>query len=491
MSKLERRDFIKKTVMGGIGATLLSGNVNTETQGEINKPQPKITNSNHGPCKKIIVGGAGLAGLCCAYELMKKGHDVTVLEASGRHGGHVFTVHDGLSDGLYGDFGQEHIVKPGYKLYFEYAKELGLEVIPYPRRKQIQRRIKGKFYTEKMLADAAILKQFGFNDKEVKYLSQNAWGELQTLYTAPYLDKFTDEYQPFNIGYDHLDKITASEFLKKEGASKTALEFLGGEGESALFKLWHAAILKIRGVPVFPTEIFRLKGGNQMLPNAFAKKLGQRVWLNTPVVAIKNSDAGVTVTFKKFNQEQQLSADYFVNCIPLPAFRNIPVTPAMSAEKQYIFQNLTYDSYSRFVFQASSKFWLDDGLPNINLFLEHPDLGDVWHSADEVDTHRVIVLGTGPGGVSPQRALAAFREVYPGKRDTIELAISRDWTKETFSSTCERLPFPVGELKKFWPNVMKPEGRIHFAGAYADNLNWGTEAATRSANRVANEIDKA
>ena len=491
MSKLERRDFIKKSLMGGIGATLLNGNVTAENNAQINKPVPEIINSNHGPSKKIIVGGAGLAGLCCAYELMKKGHDVTVLEASGRHGGHVFTVHDGLSDGLYGDFGQEHIVKPGYKLYFEYAKELGLEVIPYPRRKQVQRRIKGKFYTEEMLADAAVLKQFGFNDKEVKYLSQNAWGELQTLYTAPYLDKFTDEYQPFNIGYDHLDKITALEFLKKEGASKAALEFLGGEGESALFKLWYAAILNIRGVPVFPTEIFRLKGGNQMLPNAFAKKLAQRVWLNSPIVAIKNSDAGVTVTYKKFNQEQQMSADYFVNCIPLPAFRNIPVTPAMSAEKQYIFQNLTYDSYSRFVFQASSKFWLDDGLPNINLFLEHPDLGDVWHSAEEVDTHRVIVLGTGPGGVSPQRALAAFREVYPGKRDTIELAISRDWTKETFSSTCERLPFPIGELNKFWPNVMKPEGRIHFAGAYADNLNWGTEAATRSANRVANDIDKA
>ncbi len=491
MSKLERRDFIKKTVMGGIGATLLSGNVIAESNGQINKTEPEIGDTNDGPSKKIIVGGAGLGGLCCAYELMKKGHDVTVLEASGRHGGHIFTVHDGLSDGLYGDFGQEHIVKPGYKLYFEYAKEFGLEVLPYPRRKEVQRQIKGKFYTEEMLADATVLKQFGFNDNEVKYLSQNAWGELQTLYTAPYLEKFTDEYQPFNIGYDHLDKITAAEFLKKEGASKTALEFLGGEGESALFKLWYAAILKIRGVPVFPTEVFRLKGGNQMLPNAFAKKLAQRVWLNSPIIAIKNSDAGVTVTYKKFNGEQQLSADYFVNCIPLPAFRNIPVTPAMPAEKQYIFQNLTYDSYSRFVFQASSKFWLDDGLPNINLFLDHPDLGDVWHSAEEVDTFRVIVLGTGPGGVSPQRALAAFREVYPGKKDTIELAISRDWTKEAFSSTCERLPFPVGELKKFWPNVMKPEGRIHFAGAYADNLNWGTEAATRSANRVANEIDKA
>ena len=52
-----------------------------------------------------------------------------------------------------------------------------------------------------------------------------------------------------------------------------------------------------------------------------------------------------------------MSPDYFVNCVPLPAFRNIPVQPVMSAEKQYIFENLTYDSYSRFVFQASSKFW--------------------------------------------------------------------------------------------------------------------------------------
>jgi len=43
-------------------------------------------------------------------------------------------------------------------------------------------------------------------------------------------------------------------------------------------------------------------------------------------------------------------------------------------------------------------------------------------------------------------------------------------------------------LAKFIPNLLQPVGRIHFVGAYADNLNWGMEAATRSANRVAKAI---
>src|SRR4051794_16174195 len=46
--------------------------------------------------KKIIVAGAGIGGLSCAWELVRRGHDVTVVEASARTGGHVLTFRDGL-----------------------------------------------------------------------------------------------------------------------------------------------------------------------------------------------------------------------------------------------------------------------------------------------------------------------------------------------------------------------------------------------------------
>jgi len=56
---------------------------------------------------------------------------------------------------------------------------------------------------------------------------------------------------------------------------------------------------------------------------------------------------------------------------------------------------------------------------------------------------------------------------------------------------CEPVSYGPGQLRRFWPCVIEPEGRIHFVGAYADNLNWGMEAATRSAHRAAAAIDGA
>jgi monoamine oxidase len=313
---------------------------------------------------------------------------------------------------------------------------------------------------------------------------------LRMLYLKPYLNKFKDENQPFGVGYDELDKISIAEIYKKEGASEGALRFLGGKHTNALYAIWRLALMGMRGIPLSEGDTFRLKGGNQELPNAFAKRLGDRVKLGHPITAIQQLDKGVTVSYKAYGnvEEKQMSADYFVNCIPLPILKNIPVAPAFSPEKQYVIENLSFSSHPFFVFEASSRFWLDDGFKSINMDFEHPDISSIWEETTDVETSRVILKAYCPGGVSAQRGLAAFRQVYPGKHDTIVQALTYDWTKDKFAPTCEMESFPIGEMRKFWPQVLLPEGRIHFAGTYADAMSRGMESCLRSSQRVAKEI---
>jgi monoamine oxidase len=450
--------------------------------------------------KRVIVAGGGIGGLCCAYELMERGHDVTVLEASGRPGGHVRTIHDPLADGLYADVGAEHFTRPGYEQYWKYVEKFKLPALPYPRRVRMLRRIDGKWYTEDQLQQPKVLKAFGFNQKEIDFIVKRGWTELPLLYFGPYLDAVQDEYQPFGVGLDRLDEMTAGELLAKDGATDAAIRFNGlrrGDGSqaarnhevSALFRIWQTAIVKRRGLPVFKREVFRLKGGNQLMTDTFTAKLGARVRLGCPITSLEHGDSAVTVHFKEFGEPKQLEAEYLVCCIPLAILKRIPVKPSWPEAKDYVIQNVVFGTQARVVLQSRTQFWKGD-VSSINLETADPAMYLVYQTADEVPGPRGVLMGSGRADVTADEALTAFRRFYPGKAQTIEQAIVHNWAKDPWAFSCERMPFPLGQLKKFWPHIMKPVGRIHFAGSFADNLPWGMDAATRSANRVAEAIDR-
>ena len=63
---MERRTFLQ-TVAAGIGASLVGAAADAQ---EANPP-------HRAAGKRAIVAGAGITGLCCAYELMQRGIDVT------------------------------------------------------------------------------------------------------------------------------------------------------------------------------------------------------------------------------------------------------------------------------------------------------------------------------------------------------------------------------------------------------------------------------
>ncbi|HSE31456.1 MAG TPA: FAD-dependent oxidoreductase [Pyrinomonadaceae bacterium] len=87
-----------------------------------------------GAAKKVLILGAGMAGLVAGYELTQLGHDVTILEARTRPGGRVHTLREPFSDGLYAEAGAARIPDQ-HDLTLKYVHLMGLPLEPmYPSR---------------------------------------------------------------------------------------------------------------------------------------------------------------------------------------------------------------------------------------------------------------------------------------------------------------------------------------------------------------------
>src|SRR5262245_11063099 len=118
---MKRREFLKQT-------TLTTAALATSSLTNFALGQSKL--ERRGPAKRIIVIGAGLAGLSAAYELVQAGHDVTVLEARRRPGGRVFTLRDPFAEGLYAEAGANRI--PNHHHFtLNYVKLFGLALVPF------------------------------------------------------------------------------------------------------------------------------------------------------------------------------------------------------------------------------------------------------------------------------------------------------------------------------------------------------------------------
>src|SRR5579862_1989423 len=102
---ISRREFVTRIAQaGGYGAAFMTmhslgllGLVESEQQKDF--PLPPST----GRGTKVIILGAGIAGLAAAYEMRRAGFDCTVLEARDRPGGRNWTLRRGsklvLNDG--------------------------------------------------------------------------------------------------------------------------------------------------------------------------------------------------------------------------------------------------------------------------------------------------------------------------------------------------------------------------------------------------------
>src|SRR3977135_2248372 len=96
-----RRAFLMQVgQVGGFGAAY----VMMQSLGLLTLPEGAASKvrlaEGSGRGKRVVILGAGIAGMVAAWELQKAGYSCTILEARGRAGGRNLTIPDGKPGGM-------------------------------------------------------------------------------------------------------------------------------------------------------------------------------------------------------------------------------------------------------------------------------------------------------------------------------------------------------------------------------------------------------
>lgn len=486
---ISRREFLKQSALAtaALSATSLPVLAARHT-GLERKAAPK----------KVIVIGAGLAGLSAAYELTQAGHDVAVLEAQSRPGGRVLTLREPFSDGLFAEAGARDIADT-HDFTLKYIALFNLSLAsspPSPNLGSI-----GYFRGKRIKFTEGVTPEIPYNlTPEEKTLGDAIWPRYRPASVLDEIGDYTapDWPPPSLMKYD---RMSYAEFLRSNGASSEAVAFMTagmrwGDGADTVSAL---VVLRETAQDRQVKDWYTINGGCDLLTRAFAERLKERIRYGSAVVRIEHSAQEVRVVVSQAGTHQTFGGDHLICAIPFSVLRQVAISPRLSPAKQRAIDELPSFSCARVFLQSRTRFWLDQGLD-----------GGAWTDLPVGSIHSTGSNQPGPRGIvqcytggRAGRRLAAMKEpdrlrlalkqveaVYPGMRENFEGGISKCWHADPWARGCSSWYKP-GQMSELWPHIARPEGRVHFAGDHTSAWIRWMQGALESGNRAAREVNEA
>jgi monoamine oxidase len=476
--RMSRRVLLRRaTTAGLLGAMGLPGRIARAQSG----PGDLATSP-----QRVLVLGAGMAGLTAALALLRRGHDVTVIEYQNRIGGRLLSLP--LRGGQFTEAGGGHF-RANMPRVLDYLRRFDLPVISLndglPRYL-----IGGKTAEAADLADWP----WALTDQErnVSVSSNlNRYLFLRGIDTDTVLQPDWPDADTIR----RLNRSTLGELISSAGASPAFLELLDAHG--GLFTSKSSALGSMPDLAYHfgDQNLFRILGGNDRLPAAMAEQIGDRIVLDAPVTAIEQTGPRVKVTVER---GREFSADAVISTIPFRVLQDIDVRPRWSAGKERMFAEMDWGNTVKVVAQTRTPSWLDKGVhgwPMAGGDREWERVIDI--TGDEPGGHGNTFFYLNGGNAEKMLARPAqtrareivdlFRADMPDLFDEVITIEEFAWTEQPWvRGSFGDLPVGGAWMIAEWT---RPEDRIHFAGDFTTLKSGWVEGAIESGLRAARQID--
>lgn len=449
--------------------------------------------------RKVVVIGGGPAGLCAGYELLKAGFDVTVFEASPIPGGRIRTLRSPFADGLYTEAGALFL---GSSTVEAYVAELGLETLPIDISWVFTQPFYYRGQLVPQLPDGQTHWPVTLPESEQ---GQTRFGLWRSYRFGP-LGALANALEPGNFPFPSLaqyDKLSLADFFRSQGASEAAVELMGmgyfegvGDGIESFSAL--STIVETADRVHYRGEQpgFRLKGGNDQLPKAFAQHLGNRVHYNSPVRSISQSADAVTLVVDGPSGQTEVRADFAVCAAPFAVLKDLDFPAGVSQRRRAAFAELGITSISRVFMQFKEQFWQAAGR-SPGAVTDLPIGSIMPATAGQPGVRGVLETFIGGPKARAIQGLADadaiemvldnVEKVHPEARAYFEHAQVWHWDKQPWVRGCQAY-FKPGQMQALFPYISEPEGRIYFAGDHIGGIPGYTQSALRSAQQATAQL---
>jgi monoamine oxidase len=507
--KITKREFLEAfAVVGGVSGVISALNGWDMGIASAAEAPPNLMGNPNGT--KVLILGAGLAGMTSAYELGLRGYNCQIIEARAFAGGRCqssragfkTTTVDGetrtcdFDEGQYFNHGPWRLPSFHHAV-FHYIRKFGVPMEamiqendlgylqfdkaggPLAGRRVRKREIKADMrgYTSELLAkltdQGALDEQLTNRDREklTDYLIREGFLDANDLSYKGTIHRGQSEFNP--MGTSIASKAIALKEILQSGLGNT-----------------------FQGVTTIdhPATMFQPVGGMDQIARGFERAVGDAITFNAEVQELRQDENGVSITYRN-NVTGEVSvqkADYCITTLPLGILSKLQTDlsdrckEAMDAPRKMTVGKLSL--------QMNRRFWEEDdqiyggsstrGIPGHTVI--YPSYGFCGKKGIVQSAYTfgraAVVHGELSMAQKIKQAVNRSEPIHPGqfRKHYDGKAFSIDWHLTRYSEAGWSAWSPA-DRQKHMSILREPQGRVYFAGDHVSGLPGWQVGAIESA----------